>query len=178
MLLNEIIGASPPIFRTSGRILLDGKDLIGLGPCDRRIGRIFQDDLLFPHMSVGANFAFALHSEVRKRTRHAAVETVEEEALSDANIPGFADRDPATQSGGQGSSTALTRVLLSKPHTLLLDEPFSRLNATLRDRVRTFVFDIIRKREIPALLLTHNAEDARAAGGRVVDPLGQPVDLG
>lgn len=173
-LLHAIVGAAPPEFRVSGRIALDGRDLAGLGPRDRRIGLIFQDDLLFPHMSVGANLAFALPPGLRGPARRHAVE----QALSDADLAGFAHRDPATLSGGQRTRVALMRTLLSAPRALLLDEPFSRLDAALRDTVRRFTFAAIRRRGVPALLVTHDAEDARAAGGRVVDPGGRPVDLG
>ena len=171
-LLHAIVGAAPPGFRVAGRIVLDGRDLAGLGPRDRRIGLIFQDDLLFPHMSVGTNLAFALPSGLRRRARREVVE----QALSDAGLAGFAGRDPATLSGGQRSRVALMRTLLSAPRALLLDEPFSRLDAALRDTIRRFTFDTIRRRGLPALLVSHDVEDARAAGGRVVAPDGTPVD--
>lgn len=171
-LLHAIVGAAAPEFRISGRILLDGRDLAGLGPRDRHIGLIFQDDLLFPHMSVGGNLAFALPPGLRGRARRGIVE----QALADADLEGFADRDPATLSGGQRSRVALMRTLLSAPCALLLDEPFSRLDAALRDSVRRFTFDTISRRGLPALMVTHDAEDARAAGGRVMDPAGRLLD--
>ena len=67
------------------------------------------------------------------------------------------------------------RVLLSEPRALLLDEPFARLDAELRRQMRRFVFERIRERGLPAILVTHDAEDARAAAGRVVSPLGEPL---
>lgn len=169
-LLAEMVGACPPGFIRTGRIRLDGRDLAGRGPKERQIGLLFQDDLLFPHMSVGTNLAFAIPPQVRgRRARRGMVEA----ALADAGLEGFADRDPATLSGGQRSRVALMRTLLSAPLALLLDEPFSRLDAGLRAQVRSFVFDTIRTRELPTLLVTHDAEDAEAAGGRIVDPLGR-----
>lgn len=172
-LLAEMIGARPPGFDVSGRIRLDGRDLTGLGPRDRQIGLLFQDDLLFPHMSVGANLAFAIPPGVKgRRVRRDRVAA----ALSDAGLAGFADRDPATLSGGQRSRVALMRTLMSAPKALLLDEPFSRLDAGLRSQVRTFVFDTVRARGLPTLLVTHDEDDAEVAGGRIVDPLGRAVE--
>jgi putative thiamine transport system ATP-binding protein len=70
------------------------------------------------------------------------------------------------------------RTLLAEPRALLLDEPFSRLDTGLRDRIRAFVLDLIRAERIPAILVTHQIEDAQSAGGRILDPLGRPVAVG
>ena len=169
-LLSMLIGQPDAGFTVSGRVILDGRDLTGLGPKERRIGLLFQDDLLFPHLSVGDNLAFALGPQVRGRAaRRARIEA----ALEDAGLPGLKDRDPATLSGGQRARVALMRCLLSAPRALLLDEPFSRLDADLRHQMRTFVFAKLRAERIPAILVTHDAEDARAAGGKVISPLGE-----
>jgi putative thiamine transport system ATP-binding protein len=134
-------------------------------PEARRVGIQFQDDLLFPHLSVGGNLAFGLGARVRGReARRKCVEA----ALAEADLAGFADRDPATLSGGQRARVALMRTLLAEPRALLLDEPFNKLDAQLRDDVRRFVFDHARERELPVLLVTHDEADARAAGGRVL----------
>ncbi len=174
-LLAWLAGAPLPAFRTSGRVRLDGRDLTHLPPRERQVGLIFQDDLLFPHMSVGGNLAFGLPPQIRgARRRAAAIEA----ALESAGLSGYAARDPATLSGGQRSRVALLRTLLSDPQALLLDEPFSRLDAALRDTVRRFTFDTVRDRGLPAVLVTHDAEDARAADGPVLDPFGQALDPG
>lgn len=173
-LLHAIVGAVSPEFLVSGRIALNGRNLTGFGPRERRIGLIFQDDLLFPHMSVATNLAFALPPNLRGQARRVSVD----QALFDADLAGFGDRDPATLSGGQRARVALMRTLLSAPLALLLDEPFSRLDAALRETVRRFTFDTIRRRGLPALLVTHDAEDARAAGGRVVTPGGEAIHPG
>ena len=164
-LLAAIVGALPPGFVASGQVRLAGRDLAGLTTAARRIGLLFQDDLLFPHLSVGGNLAFALPPGLRPRaTRDAAIAA----ALAQVGLAGFADRDPATLSGGQRARVALMRTLLAEPQALLLDEPFSRLDAALRDQIRQLVFALARARALPVLLVTHDPGDADAAGGRVV----------
>ena len=91
-----------------------------------------------------------------------------EAALERAELPGLADRDPATLSGGQQARVALFRTLLAEPAAVLLDEPFGRLDLPLRGRLREFVFGTIQARGLPALLVTHDPADAEAAGGRVI----------
>jgi putative thiamine transport system ATP-binding protein len=165
-LLAFATGTLDPAFTATGRVLLDGSDLSRLAPQDRRLGLMFQDALLFPHLSVGGNLAFGLATELRGRTaRREAVAA----ALARAGLEGYADRDPATLSGGQQARVALMRVLLARPAALLLDEPFSRLDAERRSRIRDFVFSHARAEGLPTLLVTHDPDDAAAAGGRVID---------
>ena len=164
-LLAYLAGTMDPVFRARGRVRVGDDDLTSLPPERRRLGLQFQDDLLFPHLSVGGNLAFALASHVRERDeRRRRIE----QALGEAGLAGFAERDPATLSGGQRARVALMRTLLAEPRALLLDEPFNRLDATLRGEIRAFVFDHARERRLPALLVTHDAADAEAAGGRVI----------
>ena len=165
-LLGFACGTLPAGLHATGSVAIDTEDLTALPPHRRRLGILFQDDLLFPHMSVGDNLLFGLHAGVRGRAaRRAAIDA----ALAEAELPGLADRDPATLSGGQRARVALTRVLLSHPRALLLDEPFGRLDAALRDRFRRLVFDAALARFLPVLLVTHDAADAAAAGGPVVE---------
>ena len=173
-LLAAIIGTLAPAFRCDGRVLLDGRSLDGLPPSARHIGILFQDDVLFPHLSVGGNLAFGLAPSVRgRRARRLAIE----DALTEAGLGGLADRDPATLSGGQRARAALMRMLLAEPRALLLDEPFSRLDAHRREQIRDFVFTRARERALPTLLVTHDPGDALAAGGDVISPLGTPIGL-
>ena len=164
-LLDGIGGHLGHGFRLSGRVLLEGRDVTRLAPEARRIGLMFQDALLFPHLSLGDNLAFGLPRALRGRdARRAAVDA----ALDQAGLAGLYDRDPATLSGGQRARAALMRTLLAEPLALLLDEPFSKLDPALRDEIRRFAFAHVRTRAIPALMVSHDAEDAAAAGGPVV----------
>ena len=167
-LLNHICGTLPHGLVGAGNVRADGEALDGLPPERRRIGILFQDDLLFPHLSVSENLAFGLPAGLRGRAaRRARVEA----ALEEAGLAGFAERDPATLSGGQRARVALMRTLLSEPRALLLDEPFAKLDVALRERIRRFVFDRATAQRWPTLLVTHDPEDARSAGGRVVELL-------
>lgn len=172
--LAAITGTLAAEFTRTGRILLNGNDISHEPTRRRGIGLMFQDPVLFPHLSVGGNLAFALPTHVRGR---ATRQTRIEEALASAGLKGHADRDPATLSGGQKARVALLRTLLAEPRALLLDEPFSRLDADLRAQIRAFTFDRARQAGIPTLLVTHDAEDARAAGGPVLSPLGETLPL-
>jgi putative thiamine transport system ATP-binding protein len=164
-LLAFLCGTLPPAFSAEGRVLLDGEDITALPPERRHLGILFQDALLFPHLSVAGNLLAALPPRWGGRgERRAKVEA----ALADAGLEGLGARDPATLSGGQQARVALMRTLLADPRALLLDEPFSKLDATLRQRIRSFVFAEIRHYALPAILVTHDPADAAAAGGSVL----------
>jgi putative thiamine transport system ATP-binding protein len=163
-LLNFLCGTLAPAFSAEGRVLLDGEDITALPPERRHLGILFQDALLFPHLSVAGNLLVALPPHNGGRGERRAKVTA---ALAEAGLPGFGERDPATLSGGQQARVALMRTLLANPRALLLDEPFSKLDATLRQRIRSFVFAEIRRYRLPAVLVTHDPEDAAAAAGPV-----------
>ncbi len=162
-LLAMITGNLAPEFRALGEVWLDGMNITDLPTHQRRVGILFQDDLLFPHLSVGANLAFGLRSGGSKQERAAQIN----EALREVDMEGYADRDPATLSGGQKARVALMRMLLAEPCVLLLDEAFSRLDTALRTQVRDLVFARARVRNLPVVMVTHDLEDAKAAGGTV-----------
>lgn len=164
-LLAAIIGTLDPAFACRGRVWLDGREVTGLPTRDRRIGILFQDALLFPHLSVAGNLAFALPRGLPDRPARVAA------ALAEAGLAGFGPRDPATLSGGERARVALLRTLLAEPKALLLDEPFARLDADRRAQIRSLVLETARARGLPVVLVTHDPEDAAAAGGRVVSPL-------
>jgi putative thiamine transport system ATP-binding protein len=164
-LLAHIGGFLSPPFTATGSVTLAGRTLDALPPHERRVGILFQDDLLFPHLSVAGNLMFGLPAHVAgRRQRLQAVE----QALVDADLAGFANRDPATLSGGQRARVALLRTLLSQPQALLLDEPFGKLDAALRDDFRRFVFAFARRAQLPTVLVTHDAADAAATGGPIL----------
>ncbi len=163
-LLAYITGTLPADFVASGAVILDGHDITHAPAHQRRVGILFQDDLLFPHLSVGQNLAFGLRAGGSGQERRLKVEN----ALEEVGLAGFADRDPATLSGGQKARVALMRMLLSEPCALLLDEPFSRLDAELRAQVRELVFARAKARALPVLMVTHDVEDAQAANSEIV----------
>jgi putative thiamine transport system ATP-binding protein len=170
--LGAILGTLTPDFAQTGRIFLGLRDITDVPTHLRRVGLLFQDDVLFAHLSVGGNLAFAIPPLVRGRS---ARRKLIDSALDSAELSGFADRDPATLSGGQRARVALMRTLLAAPCALLLDEPFSRLDTALRAQIRGFVLERVRREGLPAILVTHDAEDASAAAGRVISPLGAPL---
>lgn len=171
-LLSFLGGTLPGGFRAAGRVWIGRREVSALPAERRQIGILFQDDLLFPHLTVGENLAFGLSTAVRGRAARAARISA---ALEEAGLAGLAPRDPATLSGGQRSRVALLRLLLAEPRVLLLDEPFNKLDAALREDFRRFVFAHAAAAGVPVLMVTHDVADAAAARGRVLT-LGQSAD--
>jgi len=153
-LLSALAGTLPEGMVFEGSVVLDGQDMTHLPTERRRIGLLFQDDLLFAHMTVHENLLFAVPAGPRAARLQAVGQ-----ALRDAELESHAQADPATLSGGQRGRIALMRALLAQPHALLLDEPFAKLDASLRVRMREFVFATVRNRGIPGLMVTHDASD-------------------
>jgi putative thiamine transport system ATP-binding protein len=161
-LLAWIAGTLDGPFTASGAVRLNGRDLASLPIRERRVGLLFQDDLLFPHMSVQDNLLFALPPGPRAQRIAAA-----DAALADAGLDGFGPRLPSSLSGGQRSRVSLLRALLAQPQALLLDEPFSKLDAALRAQMREFTFSTLRKRGVPTVLVTHDEADVPPGAQRV-----------
>ncbi|MDO8248150.1 MAG: ATP-binding cassette domain-containing protein [Rhodoferax sp.] len=153
-LLAAICGTLPDGMVFEGSISLDGRRIDHLPTERRHVGILFQDDLLFAHMTVAENLLFAVPPGARA-ARPACVA----QGLQDLEMTQFADADPATLSGGQRARVALMRALLARPQALLLDEPFSKFDAALRERMRNFVFEQSRNRRIPVLMVTHDLSD-------------------
>jgi len=158
-LLAFIAGDLEAPFTAEGTVSLEGRNLDGVPPERRRIGRLFQDDLLFPHLTVAENILFGM-------PRGPRVERLKrvEAALAEAELEGFGARPPHTLSGGQRARVALMRALVAEPRAMLLDEPFNKLDAELREAMRDFVFAHIAMRRIPCLMVTHDHADVPEKG--------------
>ena len=154
-LLAFLCGFLDPAFRAQGRILTGSRDITRLPPESRGLAILFQDDLLFPHLSVGGNLAFGLPRGLSREERRERIAR----ALRAAEMQGFEKRDPATLSGGQKARIALLRALLSAPRALLLDEAFAKLDPPLRMRFQEFVLHQVRRLGIPVLTTGHSPQD-------------------
>ena len=157
-LLAAVCGTLPDGLAFDGEVRLNGTRIDTLPTQARRVGILFQEDLLFAHMTVGENLLFAVAAGPAS-ARMAQVQ----QALQDVEMAGHLHTNPATLSGGQRTRIALARALLAQPHALLLDEPFSKLDAALKDRMRTLVFGLVQARNIPVLLVTHDLGDVADA---------------
>ena len=161
-LLRAIAGLEPVV---SGRIAIHGEELsdassgVHLTPEARRIGMVFQDYALFPHLSVAQNVAFGIHHLPKTERRARTLEVLELVGLAHA-----ARRAPHQLSGGQQQRIALARALAPKPRLLLLDEPFSSLDVDLRERLAQEVRAILKTSQTTALFVTHDQLEAFAVG--------------
>ena len=154
--LAGVLPASGPI-RLEGDVTLGARRLTQLPPQARRIGMLFQDDLLFDHLTVAENLMFGMPASVKgHRARREKAVT----ALAQVDLTNQADKLPGALSGGQKARVSLLRALLAEPEALLLDEPFSRLDKPLRAAFRELVFAQIKALAIPAMLVTHDEDDA------------------
>ena len=176
--LRMLAGLESP---TAGRIELDGRDVTDRPAQDRDTNLVFQDLVLFPHMTVAENVGYGL---ARSGVRRAAREERVAEMLSTVGLAGFGDRDPTELSGGQRQRVALARALVNEPAVLLLDEPLSSLDRTLRAEMRGELRRIQRDVGTTFLYVTHDQESAMSmsdrmavmCGGRVVES-GPPAEL-
>lgn len=159
-----MVGALSDEFQARGELWLDERRCDGLPVESRGLGILFQDALLFDPFSVGQNLMLALPERIVGRARREAVE----QALASAGLSGHYASDPATLSGGERARVSLLRALLAEPQALLLDEPFSRLDKALRTTFRAWVFDTVRARNIPVVLVTHDEDDI-PPGGKVME---------
>jgi putative thiamine transport system ATP-binding protein len=162
-LLAAIAGLPIAGLQADIRVELAGRQVDQHPASQRHIGLLFQDDLLFAHMSVRENLLFAVpHGSKVERAEKA------DAALKELGFQAIADRNPLTLSGGQRARVSLMRTLLAQPQALLLDEPFSKLDVALREQFRQFVFAHVHRLQLPTLLVTHDAADI-ADGTRVID---------
>jgi len=186
-LLRSIAGLERP---DSGSITLNETPLVGprawVPPEARGVGMVFQDWALFPHLSVAENVAYGLPRSERGKRRRTSAEVPDgvRSALALVDMSDFADRMPDQLSGGQQQRVALARALAPEPSVLLLDEPFSNLDTSLRVSVRTEVLGLLLDLGITAIFVTHDQEEAFVLGDRVavmfdgeIVQVGEPAEL-
>ncbi|MBH0055385.1 ATP-binding cassette domain-containing protein [Pseudoalteromonas sp. SWXJZ94C] len=162
-LLNWLTGTLPNGFKANGEVWLNGENIDNLPAHLRHIGVLYQDALLFSHLSVAGNIAFAMPKGNKKQR----LEKIEH-ALEQVGLKDMGNRHPDNLSGGQQARVALLRMLLSEPKAILLDEPFSKLDTQLRVDTRELVFSQIRDHKLPAIMVTHDHSDAEAANGKLI----------
>ncbi len=174
-MLRLIAGFDAP---DAGTVHIDGRLVSGLGvnetPEKRRVGMVFQDGALFPHLTVAQNIAFGLSKSLRRQVRVA-------EALELVDLAGYDKRYPHQLSGGQQQRVALARALAPAPDLILMDEPFSSLDAGLRGQLRAEVRAILKQRGASVVCVTHDQEEAMQLADRVavmnqgrIEQLGTP----
>jgi len=151
-ILGWLTGTVDDRISSHGEVWLDDVQLTQLPTEKRRLGLMLQQDYLFPHMNVGDNLYFGLRGGSKASRQERVCQS-----LIDAGLGGLEQRDPATLSGGQRARVSLVRTLLSDPCALLLDEPFSGLDTTLREQIRRFTWQAAAN--LPVLLVTHDIAD-------------------
>lgn len=161
-LLRVIAGIVEP---NSGTVTVDGRDITRLPTHVRSVGMVFQDEQLFPHLSVGDNVAFGLKVS---GTRPAACRHRSEELLDAVGLAGFADRSIENLSGGERKRVALARSLAPNPSVLLLDEPLTGLDRELHDRLATELAAVLQECGTTALWVTHDRDEAQTVAVRSI----------
>ena len=169
--------------QNAGRVLIDGEEIAGpnrfLPPEERGIGLMFQDFALFPHLTIGENVAFGLRG-----IDPASADEQVRSALERVGLSGFAGAYPHTLSGGEQQRAALARAMAPRPSVLLMDEPFSGLDRSLRESVRDDTLSILKESDASSILVTHDPEEAMIMADRILlmrqgrlVQAGTPVDL-
>jgi molybdate transport system ATP-binding protein len=166
-LLDAIAGLASPsrgTIRVGDEVWFDSRSTVNLAPESRRVGVVFQSAALFPHLTELDNvrYGFAKNISEADQKKRAA------ELLDRFRVGDLASRRPLKLSGGEMQRVALARAMARDPRVLLLDEPFSALDAPLRDALAAEVAACARELSIPTLVVTHDREDARRLGGGVI----------
>ncbi len=177
-LLSLLAGLTAP---TAGRILVAGRDMRGVPPEARGLPMVFQEHMLFPHMSVQDNVAFGLR--MRRRPK-AEIQARVGAVLTAVQLSGHAASYPAQLSGGQRQRVALARAMVVQPRAILMDEPFSSLDTKLRQEMRDLVLAARRDFQFTVVIVTHDPEEALSMADRVavmrsghVEQCGTPADV-
>jgi len=173
VLLEAIAGLHPVL---KGAISIDGKEITKLKPEKRGVGIVYQDQMLFPHLSVEKNIAFGLKA---MRCPKQEVKPRIDDAVALLGIAHLLHREPRTLSGGEKQKVALARALVTRPTVLLLDEPLSALDPNTRERMQHELAELHRRLKVTIIHVTHDFEEAGALGDRVaVLNEGQIVQVG
>lgn len=150
---------------SSGSIIWNGQEISNLPPAKRSVSILFQDNNLFPHLSVWRNLALAVtHWPKISRDNEEKLKAV----MSEVGILGLENRKPSQLSGGQQSRVALARVLLQKNKILLLDEPFSALGPSLKDQMLELIKKIAKNKKLLVLMVTHEPADAKKVASQTL----------
>ena len=164
-----------------GELLIDGRDITGMPPWERNMGMVFQSYALWPHMTVWDNVAFGL---VERRLAREVIKTKVQAALETVGLAAYAQRKPSQLSGGQQQRVALARTIVIEPQVLLLDEPLSNLDKSLRVQMRQELLALQRRLGITTIFVTHDQEEAMTTADRmaildkgVVQQVGSPATL-
>ncbi len=167
-LLDVISGQLQAPFHYTGSVKFNGQRLDELPSHQRKMGVLYQEALLFEHLTVEQNIAFAMSGSQADKSKTEQQNWIAEQ-LSQIGLADMAKRAVDTLSGGQQARVALLRTLASKPNAVLLDEPFSKLDTSLRQQVRDWVFEQLAERGLPAVLVTHDKEDSAMLNGQVIE---------
>ena len=177
-LLRAIAGFGP---KPKGRIMIGNKDILGLDPWKRNIGMVFQSYALWPHMTVRNNVGFGLRE---RKLSSKLIKTKVDAALDLVDLSHLADRMPNQLSGGQQQRIALARTIVVEPEVLLLDEPLSNLDASLRVQMRRELLRLQRQLGLTTIFVTHDQEEANTTSDRmavldggVIQQIGSPQEL-
>lgn len=164
-----------------GELLIDGQDVTRKAPWERNVGMVFQSYALWPHMTVWDNVAFGL---VERKVDKASLKARTGAALEQVGLSQYAQRRPSQLSGGQQQRVALARTLVIEPQVLLLDEPLSNLDKTLRVQMRQELLDMQRRLGLTTIFVTHDQEEAMTTADRmavldkgIVQQVGSPITL-
>lgn len=161
--LAGLVRARSGRIRLDERILFDSATGVHLPPRERRIGLVFQEAALFPHLSVAGNVGYGVPGLPREERAHRV-----EDLLELVRLPGYAERRPRSLSGGEAQRVALARALAPRPALLLLDEPFAALDFRVRRELRSELRRLGRLTGIPMILVTHSLADVRAVSHTLI----------
>ena len=164
LMLLGALGAASGRIELGGRLLFDSEAGIDVPLEERRLGYVPQEYALFPHLSVRDNLRFALRSS---GLSGAELEDRARESLADLKLEAFAERRVTALSGGEQQRVALARALSVRPHALLLDEPLAAFDIAARRETRAFLAEYLQRLDLPTLVVTHDAGDARALGQQI-----------